>query len=105
VEQKDPTEVGRAAGCGLADECPLQLAYWIGVVDPVPVMGNTFSRGQLPDVALAKLVRKVFPLSLRGMIEHPGPRWPRYLGNPCPWPLRARGIRIGATGHSGPAAG
>jgi len=88
---KDPTKVDRSAGymaryvaknivgSGLADECLLQLAYCIGVVDPVSVMVNTFGSGQLPDAALAKLVRQVFPLSPRGMIEHLDLRRPRYL--------------------------
>ncbi len=88
---KDPTKVDRSAGymaryvaknivgSGLADECLLQLAYCIGVVDPVSVMVNSFGSGRLPDVALAELVRQVFPLSPRGMIEHLGLRRPIYL--------------------------
>ena len=88
---KDPTKVDRSAGymaryvaknivaSGLADECLLQLAYCIGVVDPVSVMVNSFGSGRLPDAALAQLVRQVFPLSPRGMIEHLGLRRPIYL--------------------------
>jgi len=88
---KDPTKVDRSAGymaryvaknivgCGLADECLLQLAYCIGSADPVSVMVNTFGSGHLPDAVLAKLVRQVFPLSPRGMIEHLDLRRPIYL--------------------------
>ena len=88
---KDPTKVDRSAGymaryvaknvvaSGLADECLLQLAYCIGVVDPVSVMVNTFGSGCLPDAALAGIVRQVFPLSPRGMIEHLDLRRPCYL--------------------------
>ncbi|MGE5359277.1 MAG: methionine adenosyltransferase [Bacteroidales bacterium] len=79
---KDPTKVDRSAGymaryvaknvlaAGLADECLVQLAYCIGGVEPVSVMVTTSGTGTLPDDALSKLVRQVFPLSPRGMIEH-----------------------------------
>jgi S-adenosylmethionine synthetase len=79
---KDPTKVDRSAGymaryvaknvvaAGLADECLVQLAYSIGEVDPVSVMVTTCGTGTLSDEALSKMVRQVFPLSPRGMIEH-----------------------------------
>jgi len=54
----------------LADECLVQLAYCIGVVDPVSVMVNSYGTGKRPDNELASLVRKVFPLSPKGMIDH-----------------------------------
>jgi S-adenosylmethionine synthetase len=85
---KDPTKVDRSAGymaryaaknvvaAGLADECLIQLAYCIGLVDPVSVMVNTY--GRLSDRALAALVRKVFPLSPRGIIDHLNLRRPIY---------------------------
>ncbi len=87
---KDATKVDRSAAymaryaaknivaAGLADECLIQLAYCIGKVDPVSVMVNTFGTGKLPDRAVAKLMRKVFPLSPRGMIEHLDLRRPIY---------------------------
>ncbi len=87
---KDATKVDRSAAymaryaaknivaAGLAEECLIQLAYCIGKVDPVSVMVNTFGTGELPDRALAKLMRKVFPLSPRGMIEHLDLRRPIY---------------------------
>lgn len=79
---KDPTKVDRSAAymaryiaknivyAGLAQECLIQLAYCIGVVDPVSVMVHTYGTGKISDERLAKLVRKVFPLSPKGMIEH-----------------------------------
>jgi S-adenosylmethionine synthetase len=87
---KDPTKVDRSAGymaryvaknivaAGLADECLLQLAYCIGLVDPVSVMVNTCGTGKLPDETLAKLVRRVFPLSPKGIIDHLDLRKPIY---------------------------
>lgn len=87
---KDPTKVDRSAGymaryvaknivvAELADECLVQLAYCIGLVDPVSVMVNTYGTGELSDVALAKLVRKVFPLSPHGIIDHLKLREPVY---------------------------
>jgi S-adenosylmethionine synthetase len=89
---KDPTKVDRSAGymaryvaknvvaAGLAEECLVQLGYCIGLVDPVSVMTNTYGTGKLPDEALAKLVRRVFPLSPHGIIEHLKLRRPVY----CP---------------------
>ena len=88
---KDPTKVDRSAGymaryvaknlvaAGLAQECLVQLAYCIGQVDPVSVMVNTYGTGELREDALAALVRKVFPLSPRGIIEHLKLREPIYL--------------------------
>jgi S-adenosylmethionine synthetase len=87
---KDPTKVDRSAGymaryaaknivaAGLADECLVQLAYCIGLVDPVSVMVNTYGTGAFADGALSTLVRKVFPLSPKGMIDHLDLRRPIY---------------------------
>jgi len=87
---KDPTKVDRSAGymaryvaknivaAELADECLVQLAYCIGLVDPVSVMVNTYGTGKLSDEVLAKLVRKVFPLSPHGIIDHLNLREPAY---------------------------
>ena len=63
---------------GLADQCLLQLGYCIGQADPVSVMANTYETGRLPDSALSRLVRDVFPLSPRGMIDHLRLREPIY---------------------------
>ncbi len=79
---KDPTKVDRSAGymtryiaknlvaAGLADECLVQLAYCIGVPEPVSLMVNTFQTGTRSDGALCALVRRVFTLSPKGMIDH-----------------------------------
>jgi len=87
---KDPTKVDRSAGymaryvaknivaAKLADECLVQLGYCIGLVDPVSVMVNTYGTGKLSDEVLAKLVRKVFPLSPHGIIDHLNLREPVY---------------------------
>jgi len=79
---KDPSKVDRSAAymarhiaknvvaAELADECEVQLAYAIGVADPVSVRANTGGTGTISDVALAKVIRRVFPLKPRAMIEY-----------------------------------
>ncbi len=88
---KDATKVDRSAGymaryvaknivaAKLAEECLVQLGYCIGLVDPVSVMVNTYGTGKLSDEALSKIVRKVFPLSPHGIIDHLKLRQPVYL--------------------------
>jgi len=78
---KDPTKVDRSAtymarhvaknvvAAGLAREALVQLAYAIGVADPVSVMVDTSGTGQIPDERLTEVVREVFPLTPRGIIE------------------------------------
>ena len=79
---QDPPKVDRSAcymarhiaknivAAGLADRCEVQLAYAIGVADPVSVMVDTFGTGVLDDVRLSEIVRAVFPLTPQGIIEH-----------------------------------
>ena len=79
---KDPTKVDRSAcymarhiaknivAAGLASRCEVQLAYAIGVADPVSVMVDTFGTGQIDEGRLAELVRDIFPLTPRGIIEY-----------------------------------
>jgi len=79
---KDPTKVDRSAAymarhvaknivaAGLADRCEIQLAYAIGVSEPVSVLVDTEGTGRIPDREIAKLVRETFPLTPRGIIEH-----------------------------------
>ncbi len=79
---KDPTKVDRSAcymarhiaknivAAELASRCEVQLAYAIGVADPVSVMVDTFGTGQTDDVRLAEIVREVFPLKPKGIIEY-----------------------------------
>ncbi len=87
---KDPTKVDRSAcymaryvaknlvAAGLAEKCEVQLAYAIGVAEPVSVMVNSFGTGIVPDERLVELVREQFPLTPRGMIEHLKLRRPIY---------------------------
>jgi len=88
---KDATKVDRSAGymtryiaknlvaAGLADECLVQVGYCIGLVDPVSVMVNTYGTGKIDENKLAAIVRKVFPLSPKGMIDHLKLRTPFFL--------------------------
>ena len=78
---KDPSKVDRSASymaryiaknlvaAGLASNCEVQLAYAIGVAEPLSVMVNTFGTGKLPSAQLAKIVRKCFQLRPSGIIE------------------------------------
>jgi len=87
---KDPTKVDRSAcymaryiaknlvAAGLAKRCEVQLAYAIGVAEPVSVMVNTFGTGTAPEERLVELVRENFKLTPKGMIEHLKLRRPIY---------------------------
>jgi S-adenosylmethionine synthetase len=87
---KDPSKVDRSAcymaryvaknlvAAGLASRCEVQLAYAIGVAEPVSVMVNTFGTGQLEEERLVELVRELFPLTPKGMIDHLKLRQPIY---------------------------
>ena len=77
---KDPSKVDRSAGymgryvaknivaAGLADKCEIQVAYAIGVADPVSVSVNTFGTGKISDEKLVKLVHKHFDLTPYGIV-------------------------------------
>jgi len=79
---KDPSKVDRSASymaryiaknivaAELADKCEIQLAYAIGVADPVGLMVNTYGTGKMSESDLVKLVRKKFPLTPKGIIKH-----------------------------------
>jgi S-adenosylmethionine synthetase len=79
---KDPSKVDRSAAymarhvaknivaSGLADQAEIQVAYAIGVAEPVSVMVNTFGTGKLPDTEISSLVREHFPLRPRQIITH-----------------------------------
>lgn len=87
---KDPTKVDRSAAymaryvaknivaAGLADRCLVQLAYAIGVADPVSVMIDTKGTSRISENALANLVRENFQLTPRGIIEELDLRRPIY---------------------------
>ena len=78
---KDPTKVDRSAcymaryvaknlvAAGLASRVEVQLAYAIGVAEPVSVMVNTFGTGTLPEERLVEMVRATFSLTPKAMIE------------------------------------
>ncbi|MGC2657480.1 MAG: methionine adenosyltransferase [Bryobacteraceae bacterium] len=87
---KDPTKVDRSAcymaryvaknlvAAGLATKAEVQLAYAIGVAEPVSVMVNTFGTGTVEDQRLAELILENFSLTPAGMIEHLRLRRPIY---------------------------
>ena len=87
---KDPTKVDRSAAymsryvakniiaAGLADKCEIQLAYAIGVANPVSVMVDTFSTGKVSDEKIAEAVKKVFDLRPAAIIEALDLRRPIY---------------------------
>ena len=87
---KDPTKVDRSAcymaryvaknlvAAGLASKVEVQLAYAIGVAEPVSVMVNTFGTGTMEDQLIAELVRDNFALTPVGMIQHLRLRRPIY---------------------------
>jgi S-adenosylmethionine synthetase len=87
---KDPSKVDRSASymaryiaknlvaAGVADRCEVQLAYAIGVADPVSILVDTFKTGKLPQEKLIKLVRDFFPMTPKGIIDHLKLRRPIY---------------------------
>jgi S-adenosylmethionine synthetase len=87
---KDPTKVDRSAcymarhiaknivAAGLARRCEVQLAYAIGVADPVSISANTYGTGQVDEARLVELIRGHFPLTPRGMIDYLQLRRPIY---------------------------
>ncbi len=87
---KDPTKVDRSACymcryiaknivvAGLADRCEVQLAYAIGVAEPVSVLVDTFGTGKLSEEKLEELVREDFQLTPQGIIDSLKMRRPIY---------------------------
>ena len=87
---KDPTKVDRSAAyaaryvaknivaAGLADKCEVQLAYAIGVAEPVSVFVDTFGTGKVADDKIAELVRKHFDLRPAAIIKNLDLRKPIY---------------------------
>ena len=63
---------------GLADRCTVQLAYAIGVAEPVSVLVDTDGTGTIPEEKLSEIVRKNFKLTPRGIIETLDLRRPIY---------------------------
>jgi len=87
---KDPTKVDRSAcymarhiaknvvAAGLATRCEVQLAYAIGVADPVSVSADTYGTGVVSEDRIVELIRAHFPLTPRGMIDYLQLRRPIY---------------------------
>jgi S-adenosylmethionine synthetase len=87
---KDPTKVDRSASyaaryvaknivaSGLAEKCEVQVAYAIGVREPVSINANTYGTGQVSDADVVEAIRKVFDLSPPGIIEDLKLRRPVY---------------------------
>ena len=87
---KDPTKVDRSASymaryiaknivaAGLAERVQVQIAYAIGVADPVSLMVETFGTGKVDDKKIEKAIQKVFPLRPLDIIKHLDLRKPIY---------------------------
>jgi S-adenosylmethionine synthetase len=79
---KDPSKVDRSGSymaryiaknivaAGLAEECGVQIAYAIGLAEPVSVFVDTFGTGKIPDDEILKLVKKNFDMRPKAIIEH-----------------------------------
>jgi S-adenosylmethionine synthetase len=92
---KDPTKVDRSASycaryiaknivaSGIADKCEIQLAYAIGVSEPVSIMVNTFETGKISEVKIKKLIRRYFDLTPKGIITNLKLRRPIYKKTAC----------------------
>ena len=65
-------------GSGLAKRCEVQLAYAIGVAEPVSVHVTTYQTAVVPDSLIESLVREIFPLTPKGIIDHLKLRRPIY---------------------------
>jgi S-adenosylmethionine synthetase len=88
---KDPSKVDRSAAymaryaarnmvdAGLARRCEVQLAYAIGVTEPLQVRVDTFGTGVRPDPELAEVLKGAFDFTPAGMLEHLNLRRPVYL--------------------------
>ena len=87
---KDPSKVDRSAtyaarhiaknivGAGLATECMVQLAYAIGIAEPVSVFVDTKGTGVIPDIEISKMVNKEVDLTPKGIIDRLNLRRPIY---------------------------
>ncbi len=88
---KDATKVDRSAAymaryiaknlvaAKLCQRCEVQLAYAIGEVEPVSLFVDTFGTGKISNGNLAKIIRKEFPLTPKGIIEHLDLKTPQFL--------------------------
>ena len=88
---KDPTKVDRSAAymaryvaknlvaAGVAEKCEIQLAYAIGVAEPVSIMVNMHGTGKLSESSVLKVIRELFDLTPAGIIRTLKLRRPIYL--------------------------
>jgi S-adenosylmethionine synthetase len=79
---KDSTKVDRSAcymarhiaknivAAGIANKCMVQLAYAIGIADPISIMVDTYHSGKIPEIVLESVVKKIFPLTPRGISDY-----------------------------------
>jgi len=87
---KDPTKVDRSASymcryvaknlvaAGVAERCEVQVAYAIGVAEPVSILVDTFRTGKIAQERILELVRQFFPLTPKGIIDYLDLRRPIY---------------------------
>ena len=92
---KDPSKVDRSGAymaryvaknlvaAGLADRCEVQIAYCIGVAEPVSVLVHSFGTGRLPDEQLTQIVREVFDLRPYHIIKRLDLKRPIYRNTSC----------------------
>ena len=92
---KDPSKVDRSGAymaryvaknivaAGLADRCEVQIAYCIGVADPVSVLVHSFNTGKLPDEQLTQIVREVFDMRPYHIIKRLDLKRPIYSKTSC----------------------
>ena len=78
---KDPSKVDRSAAyaarhlaknivaAGLATECQIQVAYAIGVAEPVSIYVNTFGTGKIPDSEISRILKNEIDMTPRGIID------------------------------------
>jgi len=79
---KDPSKVDRSAAyaaryiaknivaAGIAGRCEVQLAYAIGIAEPVSIFVNTYGTGEISDDKIAEIIPKVFPVKPSDIINH-----------------------------------
>ena len=92
---KDPSKVDRSGAymaryvaknivaAGLADRCEVQIAYCIGVAEPVSVLVHSFNTGKLPDEQLTQIVREVFDMRPYHIIKRLDLKRPIYSKTSC----------------------
>ena len=88
---KDPSKVDRSASymaryiaknivaAGLCEKCQIQLSYAIGVAEPTSVLVDTFGTAKISEELISECVRKLFPLTPKGIIRHLDLKRPIYL--------------------------